>query len=124
MKEVPWGDIPASIENALREYGPMTAAELCLYVPGLPNDIRKACARMATPSKRRVPVGKRRIHVTDWVYDVEGARKYPRPLYKLGHGSNKTKPARPPRNEVVKTWQRKVRKHQTHNFVFNLGLPA
>ena len=123
--ETPWGDIPASIENALRDYGPMTSAELVLYVPGLPNDIRKACQRMLKPSKRAVPVGQQRIHISGWTRDAEGQRDYPRAIYALGHGENKPKPKAKKRRDVVREWDQTTKARLRNNFVFNLaGTPC
>lgn len=118
---IPWGDIPATIEHVLREYGPMTAAELVHYVPGCPNDIRKACQRMLKPSKRREPVGQQRIHISGWTRDAEGQRDYPRAVYSIGHGVNKTKPARQRRKDVVRRWDQTTKVRMRTNFVFNLG---
>ena len=91
-------------------------------VDGSDSDVRKALTRMAQPSKRGPNKGLRRAHVSNWVWDAEGARDYPRPVYKLGHGRNVPKPPPRQRKDVVRQWAQKARKHQTHNFVFNLGL--
>lgn len=120
--KVPWGDIPATIENVLRELGPMTVNEMLFSgVPGTPNDVRKAAVRMSQISKRRHPIGERRIHITAWTRDAEGQREYPRPIYALGHGENKPKPRRKHRNAVVSDWYKANQMRKTHNFVFNLG---
>ena len=118
---IPWGDIPASIEAALRDYGPMTSASLVRYVPGAPNDVRKACQRMLKPSKRQLPLGEQRIHIIGWVYDEEGQRDYPRAVYTLGHGVNKPKPKRAKRKDTVRKWDQTVKTRLRTNFVFNLG---
>lgn len=117
----PWGDIPASIENALRDYGPMTAGEMVHYVPGLPNDVRKACQRMLKVNTRRHPVGEQRIHIKGWTHDTEGQRDYPRAIYALGHGENKPKPKAKKRKDVVRQWDQTTKARLRTNFVFNLG---
>lgn len=117
-----WGDIPATIENVLRDLGPMTVNEMLFNgVPGSPNDVRKAATRMNKVSTRRAPVGERRIHIVAWTRDAEGQREYPRPIYALGHGENKPKPKRKHRNAVVSDWYKANQMRKTHNFVFNLG---
>lgn len=119
---VPWGNIPATIENVLREIGPMTVAEMLFSgVPGTPNDVRKAAVRMSTISNRRQPIGQRRIHITGWTTDAEGQRTYPRPIYAIGHGENKPKPRRKARRVIVSEWYKTNKIRKTHNFVFNLG---
>lgn len=119
--ETPWGDIPANIEKALRDYGPMTTAEMIPLVPGCPNDIRKACQRMMLPSKRSKPVGQQRIHISGWTRDAEGQRDYPRPIYALGHEENKPKPKAKKRRDVVREWDQTTKARLRTNFVFNLG---
>lgn len=122
-KETPWGDIPAAIENTLRDFGPLTLPEIILHVPGTPNDVRKALQRMIQPNRQRHPVGQRRAHVSGWTRDAEGVRPYPRAIYALGHGENKPKPKAKPRRDVVRDWYARSTRRTTHNFVFNLGLP-
>lgn len=34
----------------------------------------------------------KRVFITRWEYRVEGQKRYPRPVYKLGDSKNKTKP--------------------------------
>lgn len=121
MKRLLWGDIPANIENALRDYGPMTLPEIVLHVPGAPNDVRKALQRMIQLNKQRHPVGKRRVHVSGWTRDAEGVRQYPRAIYTLGHGENKPKPKAKPRNAVVRDWSAAKKARMKTNFVFNLA---
>lgn len=67
-------------------------------------------------------MGQRRVHVSGWTDDAEGLRRYPRPIYSVGHGENRPKPRRKSRNAVAKDYQRKVRTMRRSNFVFNLGL--
>lgn len=122
MTRLHWGTVSEQILEALASCGPMHAGELGQMVAGTDSDIRKALARMAQVSKRGPSKGLRRAHVTHWVWDCEGARDYPRPVYKLGNGRNVPKPPPRARKDVVRQWAQKVRKHQTHNFVFNLGL--
>lgn len=122
MTRLHWGTVSEQILEALAECGPMHAGELGQMVAGTDSDVRKALTRMAQISKRGPSKGLRRAHVTHWVWDFEGARDYPRPVYKLGHGRNVPKPPPRARKDVVRQWAQKVRKHQTHNFVFNLGL--
>ena len=122
-----WGAVSSAIERVLTLYGPMTVPEMMASgVPGDDNVVRKTAARMAQPSKRAAPIGERRAHVSAWIYDAEGARSYPRPVYTIGHGENKPRPkssknSKAGRNEVARKHQTARRARLRQNFVFNLG---
>lgn len=117
----PWGDLPTAIEIALRDFGPMTAPELLLCVPGTPNEIRKALHRMLQIGIRRPPIGQRRVHISGWTRDAEGVRQYPRAIYALGHGENKPKPKGKSRRALVRDWEAAKKARLSTNFVFNLA---
>ncbi|MFM6959524.1 MAG: hypothetical protein ACKOW0_00675 [Schleiferiaceae bacterium] len=121
MTDIPWGEIPANIEAALRAYGPMTLPELVLHVPGTPNDIRKALERMRKPSKRITPVGKKRVHIHGWTRDAEGVRPYPRAIYALGHGEDAPPMRRKSVKQVKAEWWARQSARTRKNFVFHLG---
>lgn len=117
-----WGHLPERVLDALYAYGPMTGREVAQML-NLPNDlVNKTLRRMREPSKRQKPLGVRRVHISAWVTDAEGERKYPRPVYTLGHGPNKPQPKGASRNEIVRTYARKKRNMRRMNFVFNLGV--
>lgn len=125
-----WGSVSSAIERVLTLYGPMTVPEMMAAgVPGSDNVVRKSAACMAQPSKRAAPIGERRAHVSAWVYDAEGARSYPRPVYTIGHGENKPRPkssknSKARRNEVARRHMTAKRTRMRQNFVFNLGRVA
>jgi hypothetical protein len=122
-----WGSVSSAIERVLTLYGSMTVPEMMAAgVPGHDNVVRGTAARMARPSKRVAPIGERRAHVSAWIYDAEGARSYPRPVYTIGHGDNKPRPkssknSKARRNEVARKHQTAKRTRLRQNFVFNLG---
>jgi hypothetical protein len=119
-----WGDIPTSIEQALRDYGPMTACELANVVPVDVDTLSKTLRRMRDPSRRRIPLGERRVHVIEWTHDAEGRRSFPRPIYQLGHGENRPAPAPKTRASIVAQQRRRKVGKTRMNFVFNLGAQA
>ena len=121
MTENGWGDIPAAIEDTLRSWGPMTGHEMGEFLDIPVNIINKTLRRMRQPSKRRKPLGERRVHVIDWAPEAEGQRPYPRPIYAVGHGENKRRPPKKHRNEVVRDYYQSKKAKTRMNFVFNLG---
>lgn len=100
----------------LRTLGPMTSAEMDREL-GICE--RQRCRVLASLSKatRRRP---RLVHIARWVYDSEGARRYPRPVYAFGDAPD----ARKPKSNGaarVREYRQRQRALQTTNFVFNLG---
>jgi hypothetical protein len=58
----------------------MTRAELCTHLSWDPESLSSVLTRL----KKETPKHPKRIHISGWVYDHEGARQYPRAQYALG----------------------------------------
>ncbi len=73
------------ILHALIDLGPMSARELSATL-GRSLGYTNACLRglMHRPKK---------IHVSDWVHDAEGSRRYLRAVYTAGPGTHAARPA-------------------------------
>lgn len=113
------GDVVQTVLRLLDENGPMTAASMVTEA-GVEKDILAATiTRMRKPTLR--PKAPKRIYVLDWVYDEEGQRKYPRPLFALGDKPDKKKPKRD-RHAVAKAYRERQKKRFLGNSVFNLGV--
>lgn len=109
----PYGYVVAAIENYLRDFGPITPSELADAL---------GCSRYTTSSVlHRMRTGSpKRVYITDWIYDSEGARRYPRPRYALGSSPDAKRPT-PNRKAVRRQSVQNRRNRLRTNFVFNLG---
>lgn len=117
MNKKDWGSVTAKILDMLAEHGEMTRKEVCdaigmdrMYISSILTRLNK--------------VGKtlpKRIHVVRYVYDEEGARRYPRAVYALGDLPDAKRPKSNPA-ENKRRYLQNLRKRMTGNSVFNLGL--
>lgn len=113
-----WGALAARILDLLRDYGPMTRAELGAYLDHTASSISPVLARMTKTTPKRP----QRLHVGGWVTDHEGQRHYPRPVYHIGPGVNKRyKPELSAKQAHAKRQSDKLRMLKTSS-VFNLGV--
>lgn len=119
-----WGYIPATVEKVLREYGPMTSTEMLEFIHIDLNSLNKALRYMNQPSRRRKPLGVKRIYISGWTHNVEGGRLYPRKIWALGDEPDKRRPPKKKRSEIVKEQTRRKMARTRMNFVFNLGAPT
>jgi hypothetical protein len=74
--------------EALREFKRMTAQEFADYADIGRYDAHAVLNRM----NKRTKAGEKRIHVADWTYEHDDARRYPRAVYMLGDKPDKPKP--------------------------------
>lgn len=84
-----YGEVVRAMLRALTDDGPMTSSELCKRV----NSTHDKSARVISGLLRasaRYPV--KRIYIQGYVFDAEGARRYPRAVYALGDYPNAVKP--------------------------------
>ena len=116
-----WGNAADQVLLHVKEFGPCTAADVLTAVDLIPNNLRQILHRLGRLSARGPSAGKRRIHIKSWVYDAEGQRDYPRPLWAYGHGHHAKKPPRKPNLEVQREHNRRTKVRLTTNSVFNLG---
>ena len=103
--------------EALHEFGRMTAQEFADMVDISRYDAHAVLIRM----HKRTKAGDKRIHITDWVYGHDGARRYPRPVYALGDQRDKPKPKADPKANSRRYEQGKNRMYRM-NSVFNLAM--
>ena len=69
------------VSKALQEVGPMTLAEMMDYT-GLSKQSASKALRDLNREMLRTP---KRAHITQWVYDHEGQKRYPRAVYAWGN---------------------------------------
>lgn len=112
-----WGELTWQVLRMLDEIGPMTRAEICANL-GLPKEKASSIvSRLATDT----PKAGRRIYVCDYVYDMEGERRYPRAVYALGNKPDKRRPKRDPLEVKRRYWARR-KALLTANSVFHLSM--
>ena len=111
------GVIVKEIIRMLQEEGPMTRAEICKRL-GRPKD---EIAAVVSRLHKRSPRAGKRIHVKEYVYDMEGERTYPRALYALGDKPDAKRPIADQKAVKRRYWARSQLKLKA-NSVFNLGL--
>jgi len=101
---------------ALEQYGNQSRAELEVNADIPKNLISAVLSRMNKCCPR---VGKQ-IHITHYVYDAEGARRYPRAVYALGDGVDAKKP-KAKTLENRRRYDAKKKGMYRMNSVFNMG---
>lgn len=117
MSKTNWGELTEQILQAVKEYGPMTRAEIEQHIGVKRYAIGGYIARMTRPHKT-IP---QRLHISGYTRDAEGARTYLRPIYSLGPGDNKPRPSgydNKARAAFYKMQEDRIR----NSSVFNLGL--
>lgn len=111
------GAVVREILRMLDEEGPMTRAEICLRLGRRKDEI----AAVVTRLNKRTPVSGKRIYIKEYVYDMEGERRYPRAVYAIGPLKDAPKPKSDPKETKRRYWARSQLKLRA-NSVFNLGL--
>lgn len=112
------GDTVRRIMYGLAEEGPMTLQDL-VRLTGVEKEILHTVLRpMMRPTKR--PAYPKRIYICQWVYDQEGQKRYPRPMYALGNFPDAERPVAD-RKANDKRRRDKRRVMRTTNSVFNLA---
>jgi hypothetical protein len=74
--------------EAFAEFGRLTAQEFADYADIGRYDAHAVLNRM----NKRTKAGEKRIHVADWTYEHDDARRYPRAVFMLGDKEDKKKP--------------------------------
>jgi len=82
------GVLIAKAWEALEEFGRITAQEFADYADIGRYDAHAALKKMNTRTKD----GVKRLHVADWSYSHDSARRYPRPVFMVGDQPDKPKP--------------------------------
>lgn len=87
-KRIPYGETKNRILELIQESGGMTRSEIERGV-GLPREhVSAVVSRLAKPGAK----DPKRIYVSHYVYDQEGAKKYPRAVYCLGDNEDAKRP--------------------------------
>lgn len=103
--------------EAFQEFGRMTAQEFADWADISRYDAHAVLNRM----NKRTKAGDKRIHVIDWTYGHDDARRYPRPVYALGDRIDKPKP----KADVAanrRRYEQGKNKMYRMNSVFNLAM--
>jgi hypothetical protein len=103
--------------EAFAEFGRLTAQEFADYADIGRYDAHAVLNRM----NKRTKDGLKRIYVTDWTYEHDDARRYPRAVFMLGDKEDKKKP-KPNIRANRKRSEHKRNKTFRMNSVFNMGL--
>jgi len=103
--------------EAFAEFGRLTAQEFADYADIGRYDAHAVLNRM----NKRTKAGVKRIHVADWTYEHDDARRYPRAVFMLGDKEDKKKP-KPDIRANRKRSEHKRNKTFRMNSVFNMGL--
>lgn len=115
-----YGEIVQKITDVLQELGPMTRIDICTELGIDRMNVSAVITRMAKPT----PTMPKRVYISHYIHDVEGARNYPRAVYALGDKDDAKKPKRDRQKllESKRRYKDRIRKLNTMNSVFNLGL--
>jgi len=112
------GDVVRAITEQLKINGTMTLADLSAALGKDKSYLHPVLARMTRPTTR--PMLPKRVYITEYIFDQEGMRKYPRPVYALGSYPDARKPERNVK-QVRKEYRERKRMKQLTTSVFNLG---
>ena len=112
------GAIVQAITEQLKTNGLMTLADLCKALGRDKQLLQPVLARMMKPTTR--PMLPKRVYIAEYVYDQEGMKRYPRPLYALGNYPDAKKPERDTKLNQRRYRARKLSRRTT-NSVFNLA---
>lgn len=93
----------------------LTASELAVELGVSRYDAHAVLSRMA----KRTKAGLKRIHIRRWIFDHEGARRYPRAVFAVGDREDAEKPRSRPKD--IKRRYESKRKLKI-NSVFMLGM--
>lgn len=110
------GQISKMILDALKAYGPMTQAEICVAIGMSKVRISNIVSRL----HYNAPKAGKQIHIIKYVYDAEGMRRYPRAVYAHGFGLDAIKPRAQPK-ENKRRYEEKRRRMFSMNSVFNMA---
>ena len=105
------------IMETIKDYGPMTQGELLDLLGGKKGNVYKVTMNLTKPTKR-LP---KRLFISAYVFDQEGQKRYPRPVFSIGDKPDVAKPVK----DIPATQKRYREKRKSHvllNSVFNLGL--
>jgi len=82
------GALVKQVWSALAEFGKITAQEFADYADIGRYDAHAVLNRMI----KRTTAGEKRLHIANWVYLHDDARRYPRAVYAAGDKMDKPRP--------------------------------
>ena len=100
----------------LEEFGELSGAEVAEILDVTRFDAHAALSKL----KRRTNDGLKRAHIVRYVYDNEGDRRYPRPVYRLGDDTCRAKPKSNVK-AIAKKYRDSKKKRMQGTTVFNLA---
>jgi hypothetical protein len=103
--------------EALAEFKRLTAQEFADYADIHRYDAHAVLNRM----NKRTKAGEKRIHIADWTYSHDDARRYPRPVFMLGDLPDKPKP-KPSLRENRRRSETNRNAQFRMNSVFNMAM--
>jgi hypothetical protein len=103
--------------EAFEEFKRLTAQEFSDIAEITRYDAHAVLSRM----NKRTKAGDKRIHIADWTYSHDDARRYPRPVFMLGDLPDKPKP-KPNLRENRRRSETNRNAQFRMNSVFNMGL--
>ena len=83
-----YGATTELIITKLEDYGPMTRAELCQTL-GLSHDYVSAVISRLVRQTLTMP---KRVHISGYVYDADGLKRYPRAVFSVGDKPDAKRP--------------------------------
>jgi hypothetical protein len=115
-----YGEVVQRITALLQEFGPMTRTDMCVEL----NLDRMNVSAVVTRMSKATETTPKRVYISHYIHSVEGARDYPRAVYALGDKPDAKKPKRDHAKTLAtkRRYNAKIRKLNTMNSVFNLGL--
>lgn len=117
MSSTNTGSHVIKVLEALETFGKITAQEFADYADIGRYDAHAVLNRMA----KRTKAGVKRLHVADWTYEHDDARRYPRAVFMVGDKPDKRKP-KPDVRENRRRSEHKAIKTLRMNSVFNMAL--
>ena len=114
---IPYGDTKDKILALVEESGGMTRAEIEKAV-GLPREHVSAVVSRLNKAGARGP---KRIYISHYVHDQEGAKNYPRAVYCLGDNADALRP-KANGKKTRREWASLKLRRLKNSSVFNLGM--
>lgn len=103
--------------EAFKQFGRMTAQEFSDYADIHRYDAHAVLNRM----NKRTVAGDKRIHIADWTYAYDSARRYPRPVFMVGDKPDKPRP-KPDVAANRRRYEQGKNRMYRMNSVFNMAM--
>ena len=110
------GEMIKRVIATLEEFGDLSGAEVAEILNVTRFDAHAALSKL----RRRTKAGIKRAHIVRYVYDNDGDRRYPRPVYRLGDRYCVSKPKSDP-YAIAKKYRDAKSRRMRSTSVFNLA---